>query len=226
MPGPDDHHCFVTSPGTPIDAIVLDATKHLGNDGTTPIKEVAALLLDVAVRPIGLGDFETAVNQLVDQGMLSVDADGFALTAKGNEMLARLVRHRDDSRRWRRIQEALAVAPLGASRSSWRLDAGSWAQIAREHTNVKRSRLEDRKAIVDALIVAVDHIDEINTVVRTCDDRRTAVEVLTQASFGFNEMQSQHVLELMVASQTNQSRADLAAEAVKLAEAIDALTIE
>ncbi len=88
---------------------------------------------------------------------------------------------------------------------------------------MKRSRLEDRKAIVDALIVAVDRIDEINAVVRACDDRRAAVEVLTQATFGFNEMQSQHVLELMVARQTKQSRADRAAEAAKLAEAIDAL---
>ncbi|MDP9074174.1 MAG: hypothetical protein M3N98_08375 [Actinomycetota bacterium] len=180
----------MTSPETPIAAIILDATKHMGNDGTAPINEVAAVLLDVAARPIGLGDFETAVNHLVDQGMLSVVADGFVLTAKGNELLAGLVRHRDDTRRRRRIQEALAVAPLGASRSSWRFDAGSWAQVARSHTNLKRSRLEDRKAIVDALIVAVDRIDEINTAVRACDDRRAAVEVLTQASFGFNEMQS------------------------------------
>ena len=100
------------------------------------------------------------MNQLVDLGMLSVDADGFVLTATGSELLARLVRHRDDSRRRRRIQEALAVASVGASRSSWRFDAGSWAQVGRSHTNVKRSRLEDRKAIVDALIVAVDRIDE------------------------------------------------------------------
>ena len=71
------------------------------------------------------------------------------------------------------------LASVGASRSSWRFDAGSWAQVARSHTNVKRSRLEDRKAIVDALIVAVDRIDENNAVVRTCDARRAAIEVLT-----------------------------------------------
>ena len=77
-----------------------------------------------------------------------------------------------------------------------------------------------------ALIVAIDHIGEINTAVRACEDRRAAVEVLTEAPFAFNEMQAQHVLDLRVANQVMRSRVDRVVEASSIAEAIDALKIE
>jgi DNA gyrase/topoisomerase IV subunit A len=92
--------------------------------------------------------------------------------------------------------------------------------------NEQRSRLAERKALIDALIMAVDRIDEINAAVRACEDRRAALEVLIQPAFGFNEMQAQHVLDLTVNRQTTESRADLAAEAARIAVEIDGLNIE
>ncbi|MDQ1391873.1 MAG: gyrase subunit [Acidimicrobiaceae bacterium] len=109
--------------------------------------------------------------------------------------------------------------------AAWGVQSDRWEYV-RQMVHEQRSRLADRRAIVEALIAAIDRIDEINTAVRSCDDRRAALEVLVQPPLEFNEMQAQHVLDLTIARQTKQSRADLAAEAASIAEEIDGLNID
>ncbi|MBV8690737.1 MAG: hypothetical protein JOY57_03695 [Actinobacteria bacterium] len=84
-----------------------------------------------------------------------------------------------------------------------------------------RARLTARLHVVDGLLFALDHVDEINSVVRSSADRTAAVTALAAAPFHLSEVQAQHVLDIRIAQQTAGSRFSLEDERARLRSALD-----
>lgn len=214
---------IVPSPWIAVSALVMEMTHWVGEGGVAPAEEVLFHVIGfTAVRP-DRGDVETAVGALVGAGLISATTADFTLTAAGMELLQRVRRVREESRRLARIQEELSAVPPPIAPAPWRVGKREWAALLRRHMDEARDRLAARKDIVDGLILALDRMDEINAVVRSAPDRRAALALLTRPPFPFNEAQAQHILDTTVSRQTADARMALEQESARLAAEIDGL---
>jgi DNA gyrase/topoisomerase IV subunit A len=75
-----------------------------------------------------------------------------------------------------------------------------------------------RLAVLDAVLDALDRMDEINAIVRECPDRVTAQQELMAEPFGYSEFATHHVLDLTVGRQTVQGVEILRQERDEVAE--------
>lgn len=198
-------------------------TNWVGDGGVAVVEEVLFHVIGFsAVRP-DIGDVEAAVGVLVGAGLISATPADFSLTPAGKELLQRVRRVREESRRLARIQEELDAVPPPIAPAPWRVGEQEWASLLRRHWEETRDRLAARKDIVDGLMLALDRMDAINAAVRSAPDRRGAFELLTRPPFPFNEVQAQHVLDMTVSHQTTDARMALGQESARLAAEIDGL---
>jgi len=75
---------------------------------------------------------------------------------------------------------------------------------------------QDKIELVEALIRAIDNIDEINAAVRASVDGTEAKTALMAAPFLYSEEQAIHILSMTVGSQTQAARKRLKTELARL----------
>lgn len=213
----------VPSPWTAVSALMLDVTKWVGEGAAAPAEEVLFHVIGFSVIRPALEDVEVAVDALIGAGLISATSAELVLTPAGKDLLQRVGRVREESRRLARIQEELATVPPLTASAPWHFGELEWASLLRRHTDEVRGRLSARKDIVDGLIVAVDRLDEINAAVRSAADRPAALALLTRPPFPFSEVQAHHILDMTVSRQTSDARMTLAQESARLGAEIAAL---
>lgn len=213
----------MSSRWTPTAALLLDLTNWVADGGTAAADNVLAHVVAYGPSPPNLDEVEEAVNTLVNAGLLSLGAEGFAVTVQGRGLLQSVRRLHKEPKRQARLQAELAGIPTGEPGAAWRLGDEEWLSVLRQHKLGKQNAIEARKEIVDGLLHALDRMDEINAVVRAAPDRRTAVSLLTRAPFPFTEAQAHHLLDMTVGQQTVEARASLEADRARLVGQIRAL---
>ncbi len=96
--------------------------------------------------------------------------------------------------------------------------------LHRHEVVMRRTRFELKKAmermhILEGLLIALDHIDEVIRIIRASQSPREAMDQL-QASFGLSELQSQAIVDMRLRALTGLERDKLRAEHQELAERI------
>jgi len=92
-------------------------------------------------------------------------------------------------------------------------------EVIRRRTEYLLRKAEERKHIVDGLLVAVDHIDRVIELVRGAADRDEAKRLL-QAEFQLSERQAQAIVDMRLGSLTGLEREKLQQEHASLLETI------
>ena len=158
-------------PDRSTDALLLDLAVVMLGGHPVDVDVLLQALLESSKRSFRRGDVEAAMNRLIGAGLLRIDGDRVGPTEAATA-LRHPMRRAKGSNRLKRLEVALAelVAPTGPA--LWRLDQRRWASIVGEHGAHQRRRLEDRASIVDALLRALDEMDDINAAVRAARDSR------------------------------------------------------
>ena len=73
-------------------------------------------------------------------------------------------------------------------------------------------RRQARIHVLEGMLLGMDKFAAVIAVVQDCPDRPSALRVLRAAPFGLSEVQASHVLDLSVASVTQENRQRLADE--------------
>lgn len=81
-----------------------------------------------------------------------------------------------------------------------------------------RGALEERVRILDAILDALDRMDEINRVVRKSQNRVEARKLLAAEPFLYSEMVSPHILDLSVGRQTVEGIEEIRRERMQASE--------
>jgi DNA gyrase subunit A len=96
-------------------------------------------------------------------------------------------------------------------------------EVVRRRTAFRRRRAEDRRHLVEGLLVAILDIDEVIAVIRSSDDTAAARERLI-AVFDLSVLQADYILEMPLRRLTKFSRIELEAERDTLTATIAELT--
>jgi DNA gyrase subunit A len=95
--------------------------------------------------------------------------------------------------------------------------------VVRRRTAFRRRKREDRRHLVDGLLIALLNIDEVIQVIRTSDDAAAAKERL-MAVFDLSEIQAQYILDTPLRRLTRYDRLELERERDTLEREIAELT--
>jgi DNA gyrase subunit A len=96
-------------------------------------------------------------------------------------------------------------------------------EVVRRRTAFRRRKREDRRHLVDGLLIALLNIDEVIQVIRTSDDAAAAKERL-MAVFDLSEIQAQYILDTPLRRLTRYDRLELERERDTLEREIAELT--
>ena len=92
-------------------------------------------------------------------------------------------------------------------------------EVIRRRTQYLLRKAEERKHVVDGLLIAVDNIDRVIALIRGSKDRDEARKLL-QAEFQLSERQSQAIVDMRLGSLTGLEREKLVSEHASLVETI------
>ncbi len=92
-------------------------------------------------------------------------------------------------------------------------------EVIRRRTRYLLRKAEERKHVVDGLLIAVDNIDRVIALIRGSKDRDEARKLL-QAEFQLSERQSQAIVDMRLGSLTGLEREKLVSEHASLVETI------
>lgn len=95
--------------------------------------------------------------------------------------------------------------------------------VIRRRTEFEKRRAEDRAHILEGLQVALDHIDEIISIIRRSPDGDTAKKTLI-ANYSLSEIQAQAILDMRLVRLTGLEREKIDQEHADLIELINRLT--
>ena len=96
-------------------------------------------------------------------------------------------------------------------------------EVVRRRTEFEKKKAEDRKHIVEGLLIAIDNIDEVIEIAKNCKDQNEAKDQLMMR-FGLSEVQAQTILDLRIRSLTGLERQKLEDELASLVVEIDRCT--
>ena len=96
-------------------------------------------------------------------------------------------------------------------------------EVITRRTRFRLQKAQDRKHIVDGLLIAIDHIDEIIKIVRSSKDVAQA-KVSLMERFGFSDVQAQTIVDMRIRSLTGMEKQKLADELAELIKRIAFLT--
>jgi DNA gyrase subunit A len=96
-------------------------------------------------------------------------------------------------------------------------------EVVRRRTAFRRRKREDRKHLVDGLLIALLNIDEVIQVIRSSDDAAAAKQRLMQV-FELSEIQAQYILDTPLRRLTRYDRLELERERETLEREIAELT--
>jgi DNA gyrase subunit A len=85
-------------------------------------------------------------------------------------------------------------------------------EVVTRRTKFRLKKAEDRAHILEGLIRALDVIDAIIATIRASEDRGAAREALMAETFGFTEVQANHILDMQLVSLTRLNGAKLREE--------------
>jgi DNA gyrase subunit A len=89
-------------------------------------------------------------------------------------------------------------------------------EVVTRRSRYRLARAEARLHIVEGLLKAIDVIDEIIALIRASADRGEARAGLMGATFGFSEIQANHILDMPLGRLTRLGRSELEGEAAEL----------
>ena len=92
--------------------------------------------------------------------------------------------------------------------------------VVTRRSQYRLSQAEDRAHIVEGLLKALDLIDDIISLIRSSDDRASALAGLQSDQFAFSERQANHILDMQLGRLTRLGRTRLEEELVELRERI------
>ena len=92
--------------------------------------------------------------------------------------------------------------------------------VIRRRTQFDLEKAEARKHIVEGLLKAIDHIDEVIAIIRSSRTEEEAKGRLSD-TFGFTERQAQHIVDMRLGRLTGLERERLQAELVELEKKIE-----
>ena len=92
--------------------------------------------------------------------------------------------------------------------------------VVTRRSQYRLSQAEDRAHIVEGLLKALDLIDDIISLIRSSDDRASALVGLQGDQFAFSERQANHILDMQLGRLTRLGRTRLEEELVELRERI------
>jgi DNA gyrase subunit A len=92
--------------------------------------------------------------------------------------------------------------------------------VVTRRSQYRLSQAEDRAHIVEGLLKALDLIDDIISLIRSSDDRASALAGLQGDQFAFSERQANHILDMQLGRLTRLGRTRLEEELVELRERI------
>ena len=92
--------------------------------------------------------------------------------------------------------------------------------VVTRRSQYRLSQAEDRAHIVEGLLKALDLIDDIISLIRSSDDRASALLGLQSDQFAFSERQANHILDMQLGRLTRLGRTRLEEELVELRERI------
>ncbi|MGH2690639.1 MAG: DNA gyrase C-terminal beta-propeller domain-containing protein, partial [Actinomycetota bacterium] len=95
-------------------------------------------------------------------------------------------------------------------------------EVVRRHTEFRLKKARDRLHIVDGLLLAIDHIDEVIALIRGSASAEAASTALMDR-FGLSEVQARHILDMQLRRLAALERDKLRAEAEELRKTIAAL---
>jgi len=95
--------------------------------------------------------------------------------------------------------------------------------VVRRRTEYRRARAQDRRHLVDGLLIAIVDIDEVIQLIRGSDDTAQARERLISV-YDLSEIQANYILEMPLRRLTKFSRIELETERDELNATIDELT--
>jgi len=81
----------------------------------------------------------------------------------------------------------------------------------------------ERLHVIDGTLDALNRLDAVNAAVRTCSDRKAAMQTLLGSPFNYTEVVANHVLDLTVGKQTQKFIEGLHQERRTVAEKLEAL---
>lgn len=176
-----------------------------------------------------LEDEPSATFESTRDGLARLAAAGL-LTANGSQVVATKTAQRIVGP-LRRLTFATAIARAAeaidahdgpAAAEPIALDNATWAEAVATVADNETAKLHMRRSILAALVDSLHRIDDVNRVIRQSRTRGDAVVALTAPPFGYSEFAAQHVLDMPLGRQTEQSRelieSELASIDAKLAE--------
>ena len=92
--------------------------------------------------------------------------------------------------------------------------------VVTRRSQYRLKKAEDRAHIVEGLLKALDLIDDIISLIRSSDDRASALAGLQSDQFAFSERQANHILDMQLGRLTRLGRTRLEEELVELRERI------
>jgi DNA gyrase subunit A len=95
-------------------------------------------------------------------------------------------------------------------------------EVVRRRTEFRLKKAQDRLHIVDGLLLAIDHIDEVIALIRASASAEAASTALMER-FGLSEIQARHILDMQLRRLAALERDKLRAEAEELRRTIAAL---
>ena len=96
-------------------------------------------------------------------------------------------------------------------------------EVITRRSECRLRKARDRAHIVEGLLKAIDHLDEIIALIRASDDRAAAREGLMADTFNFTEIQANHILDMPLGRLTRLGRTELEEEMARLRETISEL---
>lgn len=96
--------------------------------------------------------------------------------------------------------------------------------VVTRRTRYDLAKAEERNHIVEGLLIALDHIDEVIKIIRSSQTTQEAKERL-QETFGLSEAQSQAIVDMRLRALTGLEREKLEAEHAELLKRIDELKL-
>ena len=96
--------------------------------------------------------------------------------------------------------------------------------VVTRRTRFDLKKAEERNHIVEGLLIALDHIDEVIKIIRSSQTTQEAKERLQEA-FGLTEIQSQAIVDMRLRALTGLEREKLEAEHAELLKRIDELKL-
>jgi DNA gyrase subunit A len=93
-------------------------------------------------------------------------------------------------------------------------------EVIRRRTQFELEKAEARLHIVEGLRIAIDHIDEVISIIRSSKTEEQAKERLTER-FAFSERQAQHIVDMRLGRLTGLEREKLESEFKELCSRID-----